>query len=145
MKLRHIGIVVRDIAKAMAFYNCLGFNVKVRDLESGQFIDQVVGISSVKVETVKLINEEGEMIELLQYHSHPSSLDFSLRASSHPGLSHIAFTVDDVEKTLQVLELHGGFRVNDPVLNSIQTVKVAYCHDLEGNLLELVELAPNES
>lgn len=145
MKIRHIGIVVRDIDKAMAFYGCLGFALKVRELEVGDFIDKVVGIASVRVETAKLINIEGGMIELLLYHSNPSPTSFSLRAASQPGISHIAFTVDNVEETLRALELNGGMRVNDPLFNVGRTVKVAYCHDLEGNLIELVQVISDES
>jgi catechol 2,3-dioxygenase-like lactoylglutathione lyase family enzyme len=145
MRLRHTGIVVRNIDKAISFYGHLGFNLKARELESGKFIDQVVGILDVRVETAKLINDERQMIELLQYHSHPSFLEFSLRIASQPGLSHIAFTVDDVAKTLDTIESLGGLRVNHPAINIKRTVKVAYCHDPEGNLLELVEVMSSES
>ena len=55
MKIRHTGIVVSDIDKALHFYNkLLGFEI-VKDMwESGEFIDNILGFQKVKVRTVKM-------------------------------------------------------------------------------------------
>ena len=72
-KARHTGIVVRDLSNAIDFYLGLGFEPFIREMEQGEFIDQVVNLSNAKVETAKLISPCGFLLELLQYHSHPES------------------------------------------------------------------------
>ena len=53
-KIRHTGVVVRDLVKSLNFYEALGFKLASRQIEQGDFIDQVVGLKKVKVETAKL-------------------------------------------------------------------------------------------
>jgi predicted enzyme related to lactoylglutathione lyase len=130
---------VRDLEKAIQFYEELGFSLRKREMESGPFLEQVVGIPSARIETAKLSAPCGSMIELLQYHSHAMQRVVSPQLSNHLGCSHIAFTVDSIEKTLSSIKKAGGFLVNEPALASTGQVKVAYCHDIEGNLLEIVE------
>ncbi|PJZ86298.1 VOC family protein [Leptospira harrisiae] len=138
-KIRHTGLVVRNLSKAMAFYEALGFVLWKREIEEGDFIDTVVGIQSVKLETAKMHAKDGAMIELLEYHSHPSQKDMVNSPSNTLGCSHIAFTVGDIEETCKLVLQLGGNVVNQPAISPSGKVKVAYCHDVDGILLELVE------
>ena len=79
------------------------------------------------------------MIELLQYLSHPKQKKIEPQPSNQLGCSHLAFTVASIENTLSTIQTAGGSLVNQPALNPSGEVQVAYCHDLEGNLLEIVE------
>ena len=69
--IRHTGIVVRDLNKAISFYEGLGFSIDNRQIENGLYIDQIVGLDNVSIETVKLKSPCGGLIELLNYISHP--------------------------------------------------------------------------
>ena len=138
-KTRHTGIVVRDLSNAMDFYLGLGFELFLRDIEQGEFIDQVVNLSNAKVETAKLRSPCGFLLELLQYHSHPESREIKPQPSNQLGCSHISFTVNSIDKTLQKINSMGGSCPNRPATSSSGKVKVAYCHDPEGILLEIVE------
>ena len=42
--------------------------------------------------------------------------------------------------TEQKIKKIGGSMVNSPALTNDKKVKVAYCHDNEGNLIEIVEV-----
>lgn len=136
---RHTGLVVRDLERSIKFYEGLGFSLWKREMEFGRFIDTVVGIENVKVETAKLKGKDQSMIELLQYHSHPLVKPISLSPSNQLGCSHIAFTVSDIDSTCIQIKNLGGSIVNPPILSNNGMVKVAYCHDNEGVLMELVE------
>jgi len=138
-QIRHTGIVVRDLQRAIRFYEGLGFSLWKRELETGAFLEQVVGITGAKIETAKLKAACGSMIELLQYQSHPIKKSITPQLSNQLGCSHIAFTVDSIEETLNSIQKAGGSLVNTPALAPTGQVKVAYCHDHEGNLLEIVE------
>jgi catechol 2,3-dioxygenase-like lactoylglutathione lyase family enzyme len=138
-KIRHTGIVVRNLEDALSFYEGLGFKTVVREIEEGPFIDQVVNLNNVKVETAKLKAPCGALLELLQYHSHPQTKKINKQESNELGCSHVAVTVDSIDFALkQIIKLGGGV-TNPPKVSHDGKCKVAYCHDLEGVLLEVVE------
>lgn len=121
------------------FYEELGFKVHKQGVESGPEISQIVGLSNVKIETAKLISPDGSMIELLEYHSHPDNSDFTKQSSNKHGCSHIALTVISANDFCKRICEIGGSAVSSPTLSSDQKVLVAYCHDIDGILIEIVE------
>ena len=138
--VRHTGVVVRDLKKSVEFYCALGFIEDNRATEEGKFIDAVVGLCNTKLEWVKLIAPDGYLLELLQYHSHPEQKEIAKQRSNQLGCSHLAFSVDDINSVCEKIEEMGGGIVNPPALTNDKKVKVAYCHDNEGNLMEIVEV-----
>ena len=139
LNIRHTGIVVRNLEQAVEFYELLGFKMWKREIEQGQFLETVVNLKNARVETAKLKAPCGAMLELLEYQSHPDRLIIKKQSSNKLGCSHIALTVDSIHKVLESINNHGGSIVNQPAISPGQKVLVAYCHDPEGNLLELVE------
>jgi catechol 2,3-dioxygenase-like lactoylglutathione lyase family enzyme len=138
-KIRHTGVVVRDLVKSLNFYEGLGFKLASRQIEHGDFIDQVVGLTKVKVETAKLLSPCGGMLELLKYHSHPINEPVSRQDSNRLGCSHIALQVNDITAVLDIIELKHGSLKCDPVKSADGVFTVAYCYDPEGNIVEIVE------
>ncbi|MBM3393087.1 MAG: glyoxalase [Betaproteobacteria bacterium] len=136
---RHTGLVVRDLARSISFYQALGLKVWKREVETGSFIAAVVGIPDVRLEWAKLRAPDGTLVELLQYHSHPRSQPVRPAASNQLGCSHIAFTVDDLSAACALVGRLGGSMVNPPARAPGGKVRVAYCHDPDGILMELVE------
>jgi catechol 2,3-dioxygenase-like lactoylglutathione lyase family enzyme len=138
--IRHTGIVVRNLQNSANFYRALGFEDVSNAIEEGGFIDQVTGLSNVKLEWIKLKSPDGCLLELLKYHSHPKTQLITMQESNKLGCSHVAFGVENIEKFCKVIKKNGGSIVNFPALTSDKKVKVAYCHDLEGVLIEVVEV-----
>jgi catechol 2,3-dioxygenase-like lactoylglutathione lyase family enzyme len=138
--VRHTGLVVRDLEKSTEFYCALGFVEDNQAIEEGDFIDTVVGMQNVKLEWVKLKAPDGYLLELLQYHSHPEQKEIAKQRSNQLGCSHLAFSVDDIDTVCEKIEEIGGSIVNPSALTNDKKVKVAYCHDNEGNLMEIVEV-----
>ena len=138
--VRHTGIVVRDLIKTVNFYRALGFIDDNRASEQGEFIDQVTGLKNTKLEWVKLQSPDGYVLELLQYHSHPESTEITQQKSNKLGCSHMAFSVDNIDRICKKIKELGGSIVNPPALTNDKKIKVAYCHDLEGVLMEIVEV-----
>jgi len=137
--IRHTGIVVNDLDCQISFYRVLGFSELSRKQEIGPFIDQVTGIDSVEVEWVKMKAPDGSVLELLKYHSHSLPIAQQEATSNQMGCSHIALTVTEINKICRAIENSGGSVVNSPALSPDGHVKVAYCHDPEGVLIEVVE------
>jgi catechol 2,3-dioxygenase-like lactoylglutathione lyase family enzyme len=137
--IRHTGLVVRDLANSRKFYEALGFAAKKHAIESGPEISRIVGIPNVEIETLKLGSPDGALIELLQYRSHPDNSSFSKQNSNRHGCSHIALTVKSAQDFCKKICDLGGTIVSTPTLSSDSKVLVAYCHDIDGILIEVVE------
>tara|TARA_R100000008_G_scaffold18646_2_gene9480 strand:+ start:892 stop:1314 length:423 start_codon:yes stop_codon:yes gene_type:complete len=137
MKIRHTGIVVSDVDKALHFYNkLLGFKV-VKDMwEGGNFIDKILGLSGVNVRTIKM-DAGGSLIELLYFKSHPTGQQLSSLASL--GCTHIALTVDNLENCFNMLKEENTRFVSEPQISPDGNAKVAFCKDPDGTFIELVE------
>ena len=137
--IRHTGIVVFNLEASLHFYRDLfGFQVTKQMEEAGDYIDNISLLRNVKVTTVKLTSPSGQMIELLKYHSHPA--EQKTREICEIGISHIAFTVDDLDMEYERLK-DKGIRFNSPPqLSPDGYAKVAFCRAPEGTLIELVEV-----
>jgi catechol 2,3-dioxygenase-like lactoylglutathione lyase family enzyme len=116
----------------------LGFEITKRMDERGTYIDNMTGLTGVLVTTIKLSAPDGQMIELLYYHSHP--LKNSSREINGVGISHIAFTVDDLEKVYTALSGKGVIFNAPPQLSQDGYAKVTFCRAPEGTFIELVEV-----
>jgi catechol 2,3-dioxygenase-like lactoylglutathione lyase family enzyme len=138
---RHTGVVVRNLRRSLAFYqDILGFTIWKQALETGTFIEQVVGIPGVVLEWVKLKAPDGSLLELLQYHSHPDIEDRpELPAANRLGCAHLAWTVQDLSSLYQTLLQHRIDCNSPPQTAPDGTVKALYCHDPDGTIIELVE------
>ena len=99
-KLRHTGI---NLDQSVVFYEALGFKTWKRELEQGQFLETVVDLKNVRVETAKLKAPCGALLELLQYHSHSAQQEVSKQPSNQLGCSHIALTVVSIYDALECI------------------------------------------
>ena len=138
--VRHTGIVVSDLDRSLFFYSrLLGLRVAKRMDESGPYIDAVTGLEAVSMTTVKLGAEDGSLVELLLFHSHPGKLSEE-KSLYDKGISHIAFTVKDVEAEYEKLKQQGVIFISSPRISPDGYAKVAFCKDPDGNFVELVEV-----
>ncbi len=137
-RMRHIGIVVRDLKKAIRFYkDIVGLRIEKEALESGEYIDTVLGLKGVSVRTVKMSFGDSNMIELLCFRLRTGNT--VNRDICGRGYSHIAFTVDDVDLEYRQLRQKGIRFVSSPQVSPDGKARVVFCRDPEGNFIELVE------
>ncbi len=137
-QIRHTGIVVSSLEDSLVFYrDLLGLSIHKDNTEKGSYIDKVLGLSGVEVRTVKLKSGDGNLIELLQYNSPKSQK--ATRKINDIGYSHIAFSVDDIEKSYAELKSNGVVFNGAPCVSPDAYAKVAFCRDPDGNFIELVE------
>jgi len=140
IKLRHVGLAVENMERSMRLYkDIFGLQVVWNEVEHSPFIDRLSNIKSVKVHTVKLKDNSGGMIELLQYLSHPEKRNND--TINRIGCSHIAITVNNIDNMYKILSDEGITFINKPEKHPEEWVKakVAFCRDHDGILIELVE------
>lgn len=139
IKLRHIGIVVRDLEKSKKFYETVFKLTAVKQIvEEGEFIEKLVGIENASIHWVKLSAKDGTIIELLEYKNNPFT-QIDNYPANRLGCSHIAVSVEDIEATYQKLLLFGCKTNSKPLFSPDGKVKVMYAHDLDGTIIEVVQ------
>jgi catechol 2,3-dioxygenase-like lactoylglutathione lyase family enzyme len=136
---RHVGIVVKDLAKTTDFWtNLIGFKLQIDAIEQSPYIDELLGIPNPGLRTVKLIDENGFIIELLEFANYPAKViwEGSLVTT---GLTHIALTVDDLGSLTTKLKENNFKFISEIKKSPNGAVKVVFVKGPEGLMLELVE------
>ncbi len=138
--VRHTGLVVADLEQALHFWcDVLGFTVAKKMEESGPHIDAMMGLSDVRLTTAKLAAPDGNLVELLHFHSHPDRSAWQGMPFS-TGFTHIALTVDDLDAACRKLGNAGVSFAAPSQYSPDGYAKVTYGRGPEGVLLELVEV-----
>jgi methylmalonyl-CoA/ethylmalonyl-CoA epimerase len=125
-KIDHIGIAVKNLEEATAFYKTMGIQPHhFEEVES-----QKVRVAFIKV---------GESnIELLEPTSEESPIAKFLEKKGE-GIHHIAYLVEDVQKALDALKADGAKLLNETPMDGAHGMKVAFVHpkSVNGVLTEL--------
>jgi catechol 2,3-dioxygenase-like lactoylglutathione lyase family enzyme len=136
---RHVGIVVKDLAKVIDFWtNLIGFKLHVDAKEVSPYIDELLGMTNPGLRTVKLIDENKFIIELLEFTNYPVKDNWEGNLAS-TGLTHIALTVDNLENRKAKLTQNGYEFVSNTLNSPNGFVNVVFVRGPEGLMLELVE------
>ena len=137
--LRHTGIVVTDLQRSLEFYrDVLGLKPVIDFQLEGPFIDDLSAMNGVQLRMVKLVADDGGMVELLYYVSHPRTRTDD-NELCEIGPTHVAFTVADVDRAYAQLSAAGVPFNHPPIVSPDGKAKVAFCRDPDGTFLELVE------
>jgi NAD(P)-dependent dehydrogenase (short-subunit alcohol dehydrogenase family)/catechol 2,3-dioxygenase-like lactoylglutathione lyase family enzyme len=141
--MRHFGLVVRDLPRALGFYaGLMGLRADPAREESGEALDAVLGMAGIRVTTVKLRAGTGETrLELLRFWD-PEVIARPAGTLFHQqGPTHLALTVEDLGAILAKIRAVGCEVISPARVSADGQVSVAFCRDFEGNLLELVQPA----
>lgn len=139
--IRHIGIVVSDMERALRFYrDFLGLRIVNSARESGPYLEQMLALPGVRVHTAKLsAGANSTLVELLAFESHRDRPVQSRRIHSI-GPTHVAFTVDNVDREYERLLQQGVCFNSPPQRTPDGYAKVTFCRDPDGMPVELVEV-----
>ncbi|MCL8250159.1 VOC family protein [Aeromicrobium fastidiosum] len=107
IKLENIGIAVRDLDAAIAFFTDLGLTVLGRDTVSGEWTDTAVGLDGNHATIAMLQTPDGNgVIELFEY-IHPAAIEAGPTPPNQIGMHRVAFSVDDIDEALRIAARHG--------------------------------------
>ena len=139
IKLRHIGIVVINLEESIKFYeDIFSLTLVNQMIEEGQYVESLVGIKNASINWAKLKAKDNTIIELLEY----KNSEFVMKdnyVSNRLGCSHIAMSVDNIESIYDKLQDYDCKCNSKPLFSPNGKVKVMYCHDINGTILEIVE------
>ena len=146
--IRHTGIYVDDIVKLEKFYMSVFGMIPVCSGEPDQssLFDELLCQEGVRIITTKLItlygkkNGQGDMLELVKVLGEvgtipklPDNYPISMT-----GMAHIAFQIDDMQKTVEQIQEGGGFQKTD-IYQMKRGNLCCFCRDPERNWIELIQ------
>jgi catechol 2,3-dioxygenase-like lactoylglutathione lyase family enzyme len=139
IKIRHTGIVTKNLKQSLNFWvKTLGFKVKKKLNERGELIDKVIGYKNVRVKTLKLADNYGNLIEILYFFNSPKLKKITIKPYTN-GYTHISLTVKNIQSIYKVLKKKKIIFNSFPKESANGKVCMTYCKTPEGAFLELVE------
>ena len=139
--LRHIGIVVSDLEKALKLYqDYLGCEL-VGDYPglTGPYHEKLVGINDIVMNVAIMCTKDDNRIELLEYKNCPGKKREPV-LSNDIGASHFALTVENIDNLYNSRKNFGVSFISEPLLSPDGYVKVAYAVLMDECIVELVEV-----
>jgi methylmalonyl-CoA/ethylmalonyl-CoA epimerase len=128
-RIDHIAIVVEDIDSALSFWrDILGLELDhVEDVPEQKSLVAFLPAGGSEVELVKPTTDDSGVARYLQKRG--------------PGMHHICFEVDDIEKVLAQMKSKGVRLINETPLQGADGKKIAFVHpeSTNGVLVELYE------
>jgi glyoxylase I family protein len=107
--LENVGIAVRDLEEAIAFFTDLGLEVVGRDEVSGEWADTAVGLDGNHAKIAMLQTPDGHgRLEFFEY-LHPDAIETAPTLPNEIGMHRVAFSVDDIDAALAIAAQHGCF------------------------------------
>jgi len=136
---RHTGLICKDIHKSLLFYrDFLGLEVIQDFWDDSEYINKITGIKGANIHMIKLKADDGSIVELLDYVTHPTEL--LEQEIYNVGACHFAFQVYDIEQAYHDLLQKGVNFLSKPILSSEGIAKVCFCMDPNNIRIELVEM-----
>ncbi len=130
-KLHHLAYVVRDLERALTFFEGIGLGVRggIREMETATG-------AKLRVGTLAVGNVELEIFEPVS----GDSKQGAFLAEHGEGVHHIAFAVSDIESEIKTMEADGAavtMRGNPGHLGKIAFFDTGAVADVQLELLEL--------
>lgn len=138
IKFENVGIAVRDLDAAIAFFTDLGLTVIGRDTVSGEWTETAVGLDGNHAKIAMLQTPDGHgRLELFEY-IHPSAIESTPTAPNEIGMHRVAFSVDDIESALKTAARHGCHPLRG-VATYGDAYKLTYVRGPSGIIVMLAE------
>ena len=138
-RMEHVGIVVDDLAAAIAFFVELGLELQGETTVEGAWVDRVIGLHGARSNIAMLETPDGNgRVELSQFEAPPGPVAETRAPANAPGLRHLAFSVEDIDAVVARLQAHGAELVGD-VENYRDIYRLCYVRGPAGIIVELAE------
>jgi catechol 2,3-dioxygenase-like lactoylglutathione lyase family enzyme len=139
-RMDNVGVVVDDLAAAIAFFVELGLEVEGEAAVEGRWVDRLVGLDDVRVDIAMMRTPDGHgRLELTKF-QRPTA------ASAEPknapvntlGIRRIMFAVEDIEDVLARLHAHGAELIGE-LEQYEDSYRLCYVRGPEGIIIALAE------
>jgi catechol 2,3-dioxygenase-like lactoylglutathione lyase family enzyme len=139
LRMDHVGVVVEDLAAAVAFFVELGLELEGEAAVGGDWADQLLGLDGVRADIAVVRTPDSHTrVELSTFHT-PVATSTAPRAPMNtPGIPRLTFAVDAVDDILDRLRPHGAELVGE-VAQYGEIYRYCYVRGPAGMVIGLVE------
>lgn len=138
VRLDNVGIAVRDLDAAIAFFTDLGLTMLGRDRVSGEWADTAVGLDGNTADIAVLQTPDGHgRIEMFQY-VHPDAIEGEPVQPNTIGMHRVCLAVDDIDAALATAARHGSHPLRG-VATYEDIYKLTYVRGPSGILVMFAE------
>jgi len=143
LRMDNVGVVVDDLAAAIAFFVELGLELEGETTVEGSSVDRLVGLDDVRTDIALMPTPDGHgRVELMKF-QRPTAV--SAEPKNAPantlGIRRIMFAVDDIEDVVARLRAHGAQLVGE-LTQYEDKYRLCYVRGPEGILVALAEELP---
>jgi catechol 2,3-dioxygenase-like lactoylglutathione lyase family enzyme len=143
LRMDNVGVVVDDLAAAIAFLVELGLELEGETTVEGSSVDRLVGLDDVRTDIALMRTPDGHSrIEPMKF-QRPTAVSVEPKnaPANTPGIRRIMFTVDDIEDVVARLRAHGAQLVGE-LTQYEDKYRLCYVRGPEGILVALAEELP---
>jgi catechol 2,3-dioxygenase-like lactoylglutathione lyase family enzyme len=138
-RMDHVGVVVDDLAAAIAFFVELGLELEGEATVEGRVVDRVNGLEGVRSDIAMMRTPDGHgRLELSKYHTPPGPGGDPRAPANALGIRHVTFAVEGIDDLLVRLRAHGAELVGE-LAQYENSYRLCYVRGPEGIILELAE------
>jgi len=138
-RMDHVGIVVEDLAAAVAFFVELGLELEGEESVEGRWVDRVVGLDDVRVDIAMMRTPDGHgRLELTKFQAPTATTAEPNAPPNTLGIRRIMFAVEDIEDVVARLQAHGAELVGE-VAQYEDKYLLCYMRGPEGIIIALAE------
>jgi catechol 2,3-dioxygenase-like lactoylglutathione lyase family enzyme len=135
----NIGIVVDDLAAAIAFFLELGLELEGQATVEGPSVDRLVDLDGVRCDVAMMRTPDGHgRLELMKFHTPTATTAEPNAPVNVPGIRRIMFAVEDIEGVLARLRAHGAELLGELVRYE-DSYRLCNVRGPEGIILALAE------
>ena len=127
-KISHIGIAVKDINKALAFYESLDLKLEAIEVVESQKVKVAfIPVGDVRIELLEPTSEDSKISKFIQ--------------RKGEGIHHIAFGTDNLQERLDQIKKSGIRLIDQTPRKGAHNADIAFLHPKStfGVLLELCQ------
>jgi catechol 2,3-dioxygenase-like lactoylglutathione lyase family enzyme len=138
-RMDHVGVVVEDLAAAIAFFVALGLEREGEAAVEGAWVDQLLGLDGVRADLAVMRTPDGHgRVELSTFRSPVATSSAPRAPMNTPGIPRLTFAVDAVGDVLDRLRPHGAELVGE-VAQYGDIYRYCYVRGPDGIVIGLVE------
>jgi catechol 2,3-dioxygenase-like lactoylglutathione lyase family enzyme len=138
-RMDHVGVVVEDLAAAVAFFLELGLELEGEATVEGEWVDQLVGLDGVRADMAVVRTSDGHgRVELSTFHTPVATTTAPRAPVNTPGIPRLTFVVDAVDDVLDRLRPHGAELVGQ-VAQYRDVYRYCYVRGPDGIIIGLVQ------
>jgi catechol 2,3-dioxygenase-like lactoylglutathione lyase family enzyme len=138
-QMHHVGVVVDDLADAVAFFVELGLELEGEATVEGDSVDRVVGLDGVRSDVAMLRTPDGQArLELAKFQTPPSRGGDPRAPANALGIRHVTFEVEGIDDVLERLRARGADLVGE-LTQYENSFRLCYVRGPEGIIIELAE------